>query len=106
MLVCSFSQPHSHSHTQTEYVSLSSTHTQIELVVHPSTGPETASAVSRISAEKLAQLCKEIRAEFGYSVFLKDEDTPEDEDDFGKLLNKELIDLLLFVILVFVFEQK
>ena len=57
-----------------------------ELVVPPSTCPETVSAVCESSAEELAQLCKEIRSEFGGSDCYKDEDTPE-EEYVGKLLN-------------------
>ena len=80
----SFSQ--SHRHTQTEPVSPSLTDTETELVVPPSTVPQTVSAVCESSAEELVQLCKEIKTEFGYSDCFKDEDGPEDES-IGKLFN-------------------
>ena len=83
-----FSQ--SHRHTQAEPVSLSLADTGTELVVPPSTVPsavpQTVSAVCESSTEELAQLCKEIKTEFGCSDCFKDEDAPEDEY-VGKLFN-------------------
>ena len=84
MLFSFISQSWSHRHTQTEPVSPSLAET--ELLEPPSTVPQTASAVSQSSAEVLAQMCKDLRIEFGCSDSCKYEDTPEG-DYIGRLLN-------------------
>ena len=73
-------------HSQTEPVSPFLADSGTELLVPLSTGPQTVSAVCESGAQEFAQLCKEIRSEFGCSDCYKGEDTPEDEY-VGKLLN-------------------